>query len=294
MCDHIPLESLTLRSLFTAYKQQMLTTYTLINIENGLRLAQPFVLGLAINGLLRASYTGLLWFIAQHLLHMLISSLRRMYDTRAFTSVYSHLAADVIVTQRAQRVDVSKVAARSVLSRAYVDFFEQHVPLLFRALYSVAGALAMLAFYDSRLIGFCVLLIIPATLLNAAYGRTTFELSRRLHDRLENEIDVIRQGDYREIREHYDAVARWRIKLSDAEAINFSLMELFVLAVLATSLVHYCATANPEAGDIFAVFRYVLLFIMGVDSVPKLVQQMSRLRDIGFRVRTGSRPGTPA
>ena len=78
------------------------------------------------------------------------------------------------------------------------------------------------------------------------------------------------------------------VKLSDAEAINFSLMELFVLGLIVASLVHFCSRDAVQAGDIFAVFRYVLMFIMGLDSVPRLVQQMSRLRDIGMRMHRSS------
>src|SRR5688572_8572218 len=76
--------SLTIRSLFSHNRGRILTTYALFNVENLLRLAQPFVLGWAINDLLRPSYVGLTCLVTQHLLHMLISSFRQMYDTRAF------------------------------------------------------------------------------------------------------------------------------------------------------------------------------------------------------------------
>src|SRR5262245_42779996 len=80
-------------------------------------------------------------------------------------------------------------------------------------------------------------------------------------------------------------LAGWRIKLSDSEAWNFGLMELFVLGLLATALWHYCSAGVVEPGSVFAVFRYVLMFVMGLDSVRMLVQQVSRLRDIGGRMR---------
>jgi len=291
----LPPQRVTLRSLFFANKGRMLATYALFNIENLLRLAQPLVLGLAINDLLRSSYFGLMVFVAQHLAHMLISSFRQMYDTRAFTAIYTELVTDLIVDQREQAVDVSRVAARSGLSREYVEFFERYVPMLIRALYSVVGALVLLGCYDWTLIPFCVALVIPAVLLNAAYGRNTLELSGLLHDDLERGVSVIQDGNAEEVRNHFQSVAHWRIKLSDAEAINFSLMELFVLGLIVASLVHFCSRETVQAGDIFAVFRYVLMFIMGLDSVPRLVQQMSRLRDIGMRMhRSGSNAGRNA
>jgi len=275
----------SLRGLFGANKGRMLATYALFNVENLLRLAQPLVLGLAINGLLEGSYTGLMLFVVQHLAHLVVSSLRRMYDTRAFTSVYTEMATRLVVEQRERQVDLSRVAARSALSRCYIEFFEDYVPMVIRAAYSIVGALVMLGWYDWTLIPLCAGLAIPAALLNAAYGRRTLEYSGGLHDELEREVDVIARGARQEVRGHYGAVARWRIRLSDAEAVNFGLMELFVLAVVAGALVRYCAGGVPAAGDVFAVFRYLMMFIMGLDSAPKLVQQISRLRDIGLRMR---------
>ena len=281
---------LTIRSLFSHNRWRILTTYLLFNVENLLRLAQPFALGWAINDLLRSSYVGLALLITQHLLHMLISSFRQMYDTRAFTSIYTDLATRLVLEQRRQEVDVSRVAARSALSRGYVEFLEHYVPMIIRAAYSIVGALAMLAFYDQSLIYICLILLVPACLLNLAYSRRTLALNKRLHDQFEREVEVIERNEGEEVRSHYDAVARWRIRLSDAEAINFSLMELFVLGVMVAALVKYCTLPGVAAGDIFAVFRYVLMFVMAMDSVPKLVQQVSRMRDIGFRMRGGGAP----
>ena len=283
---HAGRDGASLGGLLRSYRRRLAGTYALLNVENLLRLAQPFVLGLAIDGLLKSSYIGLVLFVCQHLAHLLVASVRRVVDTRTFADIYAGVASSLVVKQRNRRVDVSRVAARSALSRSYVDFFEQSVPMMVRAGYSVAGALVMLIWYDWTLILFCLVLIIPAVLLNAAYGRKTLGLAGGLHDRFEQEVDVIARGDVEEVRRHFDAAAHWRIRLSDAEAINFGLMELFVLGVMAATLVHYCTLSGPRPGDIFAVFRYVTMFIIGVDAVPKVVQQVSHLRDISLRLRT--------
>jgi len=273
----------SLKGLFRKHRGKMLLTYSLFNVENLLRLAQPAALGWAINDLLHDRWLGVWILIAQHLSHMLIGSIRKMYDTRAFTSIYSELATDVIVSQKSQNEAVSRIAARSAMSREYVDFFERYVPMIIRSGYSIVGALVMLGLYDPWLIVYCGGLIVPAMILNTYYSRKTLKLSTGLHDQLEHEIDIIQEGGEPEVREHFDKAAGWRVRLSDAEAINFGLMELFILGVIISCLVRFCSLGTPEAGDIFAVFRYVLMFIMGMDSVPRLVEQMSRLKDIGKR-----------
>lgn len=277
-------EASPLRAIFAANRAKLFLTYLLFNVENLLRLCQPFVLGLAINDLLHDSSHGLLLFVGQHVTHLLISSLRQMYDTRVFTGIYTDLATKLVVEQRRQEVGLSRVAARSSLSREFVEFFENHVPLLIKSAYSIVGALVMLAFYDRVLVPVCLGLLLPAVVLNRVYSRRTFELNRKLHDQLEHEVDVIDKCQESSVHRHYDAVASWRVRLSDCEALNFGTMEIFVLAVMVLALLRTCSSLTATPGDIFAVFRYVLMLLMGIDGIPKLVQQFSRLRDLTLRL----------
>lgn len=280
-----PSSPITLSGIFRRNKWQIIATYSLFSFENVLRLTQPMVVGWAINDLLDSSYRGLMWFVAQHVTHLAIGMIRQMYDTRAFTAIYTDLATQIVKEQRVQGIAVSRVAARSTMSRNYVEFFEQYVPMVIRALYSVVGVLVMLAFFDVVLVAYCLGLIVPAFWLNFYYSRKTLALSAGLHDEFEREVQVIDHGDEKGVREHFATIARWRVRLSDAEAINFSLMEFFILGVLLLSLMRFCTSEAPRsAGEIFAAFRYMLMFVMGIDAVPRLVQQLSRLRDIGSRV----------
>ncbi len=61
-------------------------------------------------------------------------------------------------------------------------------------------------------------------------------------------------------------------------------MEFFILAVIIAALARYCSRPGVEAGDIYAVFAYVMMFVGGLDYVPMLTQQLARLHDIGGRV----------
>ena len=271
-------------SLFSSNRPKLLATYLLFNLENLIRLAQPFVIGLAINDLLQSSYLGLWIFVAQHIAHLVVSSFRQMYDTRTFSDIYSELVTNLVVEQRERDVKVSRVAARSMMSRQFVDFLERSIPMIIRVAYSIVGALVMLAFYDWMLMPFSLALVLPALLINRVYARSTLSLSQRLHDQLEREVDIIEPGYRDEVRDHFDQLAGWRIKLSDREAWNFGIMEFFVLIVLVISLLRTTSIVDLAAGDIFAVFRYLMLLFVGLDSVPKLVQQVSQLRDIDRRV----------
>ena len=75
--------------LFRAHWRPLLLTYALYNVENLLNLAHPLVLGVAINGLIRSEYGGLALLVGQHLAHLFVGTARQMYDTRAFTAIYT-------------------------------------------------------------------------------------------------------------------------------------------------------------------------------------------------------------
>lgn len=284
-------EPTTLGGLFRRYRWRLLFTYGLFNVENLLALAQPLVLGLAVNGLLAGSYRHLWLLAGQYLAHLMIGELRRCYDVRVFNGIYTTLATRVVVGQRRGRAAVSQIAARSALSRAFVEFFQRDVPVVVFALYSLVGGLLMLGYYDVSLVPWCLLLVVPAGVLNALYGRRALALNRTLHDEYEREVGVIERGREDEIRGHYAAVSRWRIRLSDWEAVSFGVMDLFTLALIAVSLIHFCARDGATAGAILAVLRYVLMFAQGLDGLPFMVQQLTRLRDICRRMHSG--PSVP-
>lgn len=280
-----------LRGLFRTYRWQILVTYALFAAENLLRLAQPLLLGWAVNDLLASSCRGALLFSAQHAAFVLTGVCRRRYDARVYRRIYAGLAARLVQEQRGCGVAVTAVAARSALAREFVTFFERDVPVMMQAVFSVAGALAFLAACDGLLVACCLGLLLPAYLLNRSYSRKTYQLNQRLNDELEREVEVITHGGATEVRGHYERVGYWHVQLADREACNFGLMEVFVLGLLLAVLARSCAALGSDVGGIVAAWRYALMFVAGLDAAPLLVGQLSRLKDIGRRLRRSDARG---
>jgi ABC-type multidrug transport system fused ATPase/permease subunit len=273
-------------SIFSAYRWRILATYALFNLENLLRVAQPLVLGWAIHDLLRSSVCGLAIFFGQHVLYMALGAARRVNDTRCFTRIHADLAAGLVLDQRRRQVEVSRVAARSALSREIVDFFERDVAIVLYVLYSVIGALVMLCWVDWVLVPWCLALVLPAYLLSRWTGRQSLLLNGRLNDQLEHEVEIIERAQPAEVRGHFDLIRRWRIMLSDRDAWSFGILELLIYVAMAAALVRTCARPGVDAGTILAVLGYVLMYVSGIANVPLLVQQFNRLRDIGRRLQS--------
>jgi ABC-type multidrug transport system fused ATPase/permease subunit len=275
----------TLKGIFFKHWRSLTLTYSLTFLENLFELLYPFAIGVAINGLLEGTTSSVLLLILTWLAHLGVGTFRHLYDTRTFTRIYSDLATSVVLGQRKQGVSDSQIVARSALSREFVTFFERDVPLVFNSVFGFFGALIMLFIYDWQISVYCLVLLIPLLVLNQIFARKSLRLNEELNNQLEREVEVLTAQNEDSVRSHYQLLGKWRIKLSNAEAGNWSVMELFVIGLALAVLFRTVSLPNIQTGDIYAIISYLWNYIGSLDNVPSLVQQLSRLRDIGKRMQ---------
>lgn len=272
--------------IFVANRWRVFGLYSLFGAENSVRLILPWSFGMAIDGLLVDTFFWAVIFLIISVIHVVIACLRRVFDTRVYTRIYSDLAVNVIVRQRKQKVNVSRLSARSALCRECVDFVERDIPVLLASLFSIAGALLMLSLYDWLLVVLCVAFLVPIAITNVIYGRKCYRLNCLLNDRFEREVDAIDQGSEAQVSKHYSVLRFLRIRLSDLQAVNFSAMELITLGLMLVALVRACVlTTSVEPGYVYAIFRYLHMFTLALSSLPILLRQLGRLNDIRKRMQ---------
>jgi ABC-type multidrug transport system fused ATPase/permease subunit len=222
--------------------------------------------------------------LAVWLIHTATGVFRQRYDTRVFTSIYTDLATRTVGEQRSMGVSTSQIVARSALSREFVTFFERDVPATVNSVFGLFGALVLLFFYDVWSAIFCLMLLIPLAILNRRYSRRTLLLNRRLNNQFEREVSVLTRLVPSRVLGHYRLLGRWRIRLSDAEAMNWGVMELFNIGLSAAVILRVASLHRIQPGTIYAMLAYLWNFIASLNNVPMLVQQLSRLKDIATRM----------
>ena len=273
-----------LQTIFGKYRGRILVTYVVTLLENVFELFYPSLTGLAVNGLLKNHLTGLGLLLAVWLIHTATGVFRQRYDTRVFTSIYTDLATRTVDEQRSMGVSTSQIVARSSLSREFVTFFERDVPATVNSVFGLFGALVLLFFYDVWSAVFCLMLLIPLAILNRRYSRRTLLLNRRLNNQFEREVSVLTRLVPSRVLGHYRLLGRWRIRLSDAEAMNWGVMELFNIGLSAAVILRVASLHRIQPGTIYAMLAYLWNFIASLNNVPMLVQQLSRLKDIATRM----------
>jgi ABC-type multidrug transport system fused ATPase/permease subunit len=248
-------------------------------------LLRPFFLGLAVNDLLKGSYHGLIVLSVVHASWLIIGTIRHMYDTRTYSAIYTSLVTQFL-SRRYGKSEVSKLSAHSTLAREFVDFLEFDLVYVIDALYSIVGSLVLLYFYDSSVVGICFALLLPVMVISYYYGKKMKRLTRLKNDELEKQVHIISEGDREVIKDHYNQLRKWQVKISDKEALNFGMIEIMVMVVIGASLLISTKLFGTSmlAGNIIGMYTYILKFVSGMDTIPYTVQRLTSLNDITYRI----------
>ena len=198
-----------------------------------------------------------------------VGAARRAVDTRAFTRIYTELAVPGILNQRIKGIDTSTTTARVALSREFVNFFEHHLPTLITSAFSIIGAMVMLLLIEFWSGVVALLIVAGFGLLLPHYVKVNDRLYFKLNNRLEKEVD---------------RVERFRILISNREAFSFLCIGMAMSLLFGITLTVLTLKQGVTAGHIYAVITYLWTFAISLDDAPRLVEELSKLKDIGRRV----------
>lgn len=277
----------TLKAIARAYPGKLFFTLSLVALENALLLAYPLFAGFAVDSIIRGDTGSALVYAVVVLAFWVVGAARRAVDTRTFTRIYTDLAVPVILNQRLQNQDTSTAAARVVLAREFVDFFEKHIPTIATALVSIVGAAVMLALIEPWIGLACLLALVLCSTLLPRFARRNQSLHERLNDRLEKEIGMVARVGAASLQRHYRVLSRLRIWLSDREVVAYLFIGTVAAALFVVAISQLARSPEVKAGHVYAVMTYLWTFVSSLDKAPTMVDQLARLRDIGKRVDPG-------
>jgi hypothetical protein len=271
--------------LVREHRTQLMLTYTLFGLEMLASLLRPYLVGVAVDGLIAGSYRGLVELSVAHLLYLAIGTARHMYDTRTFSAIYMTYVTRLLA-QPAGAEELSRRSALSTLARQVTDFLEFDVNYLVEAFYNIIGSLVLLFIYDHEVVTICIGILAAVSVLGRGYGSSAARLNKVQFDELEQQVDIIAGQDPAAMTEHYRRLRGLQVRISDLEAKNFGATELLVLIALSGSLLvasHERGIPMP-VGSIIALYTYVLRFASGLETIPYAIQRLGALRDIMRRL----------
>ncbi len=147
----------------------------------------------------------------------------------------------------------------------------------------------MLVWFDPFIGAMCMVLLIPLGLTGHWLSKKSERLNKGLNDRLEKEVGLLQRGQSSGIKRHFRALGVWRVRLSDAEAKAFGIMEIIVIALFVAALWKMGQDKTLLAGTIYAIFTYIWRFVSSLDQAPQIIQQLAKIRDLDRRFDTDDR-----
>ena len=273
-----------LKHIGQTHRRKLITTFSLVGLDNLLLLVYPVFGGWAINAVMEGNVWQAMLYGVVVLLMWIIGAARRIADTRTFTKIYTEIAVPVVLEQRKREVPHSAITARVALSREFVSFFEEHLPIAATSLVSIFGACMMLLILEFWVGVLAVAILALFLWLLPRFAAISENLYFHLNNRFERDNHLIRDGNEHQLYRHYGWFAKLRVLISNREALGYLSIGIAMSVLFGFAFIHMTLKGYGSAGHIYSVSTYLWMFAMSLDDVPRLVEQYSNLKDIGQRV----------
>ncbi len=274
----------SLTSLTKRYPWRVSFTVSVVVVESALDTLYPLVIGLAINGLLEDSYSGLFWLSVLGISTAIVGSGRRFLDTRIYAGIYRDMAVLLAKGEQEENAPVTRISARVILFEEFIEFLEDSVPELVGTVVSVLLILTIMLTLNPQVFfgSFAFLCIFAAVYFFT--GSRNFNLNRGFNNQLEQQVSAIEDGRSRRMFIHFGRMMQWRIRLSDLETINFFIIWIAAVALIVFTPISAVNSEIVKYGLVLSLLMYVFQFIDGVVELPTHIQQLIRLREISDRL----------
>lgn len=271
-----------IRSIISENRLRLSFTLVLILVEAILILLFPLYIGKALDGALLKQYSGNMALGLLGFTLLIIGMGRRILDSRFYGRIYEKLGLETISKVKGE--DTSTQSARLQLVDELIEFLENAFPDLIQNLIGLFGVVLILATLNFKIfMGSCVLLILILLVYWLSAQRTLF-YNKGVNDEMEHQVNILNKGSNKQLKFHLQDLVRWNIKLSDLEALNFSISWLLALTFLLTSIVIAVGDGILEYGALIALIMYVFQLIENAVNLPLYYQNWLRLQEIMDRI----------
>lgn len=275
---------LSLRAVGAVYYPKIILTWVLLIIEALLALLLPLGIGRAVDALNAQSISGLIELAILIVLLIVIGAGRRFYDTRAYSSIQRELSSGLVEREKAKGLALSKTIARVNLLSELVSFLENSLPTLILTGIMFVGILFVVFGIDMRVMLLCLLSSLGVILIYALSGNKYMRFNKGENDEYERQLDVLAKPDLAKVDRHFKRLMSWRVRLSDLETVNFSLVWFVLAALLIGSIYFIVENATITSGQKITTIMYVFDYVEVVVGLPIFYQEALRLKDITRRL----------
>ncbi len=275
-------KELNIATLYLHRPWKISLTWIVVLIENILMAIVPLFIGYSIDGLLQDDFTNLWYLVSLFFALIVISVLRRIYDTR----VYSQLRIDLglQVDTRHQHQSVSIRNARLDMSAELIEFLEESLPQIITSAVQIIIALVILYTFHMSLAVAALIATLTMMIIYSFFHGGFYRLNQQLNLQTEKQVSVLTGNG--KLLDHLNYLRQAEIKLSDREAYLYGLIFICLLSFLVFNLWKSTSLDGVTAGMLFSIVTYSWEYIEAILIMPITLQQWSRLSEIQKRINS--------
>jgi ABC-type bacteriocin/lantibiotic exporter with double-glycine peptidase domain len=257
--------------------------YFLNILEELCYLLIPSTVGMMIDSFFYVKGYGLLAFTLCYVGWQLVALIRRIQDTKIFTEIFNKLSLNIL-NKKNEELTTTLISARIGLMNEIVTFFEDDLPFFIRSLISIFGSALLLYYYNPLLLLVSLIIIIPSLIINYYYSSRLNDASYKLNSHYEKQVEIIEKDNKEDQIKYFTELRKYKIRKSNLEAFNFTIIEMFVFVMITVSIYVICKSSNMNYGSIVASYGIILRFAYGFDILPHITSRYATLQDVVKRM----------
>jgi ABC-type multidrug transport system fused ATPase/permease subunit len=273
-----------IKEILKENKLQIASIYSLLIIQYGLFAIMPYLLGKAIDDLLKKNSTGLVTLLIAEIAALILGFCLKRYDTKVFMKIFCDKAIKAVQILRDKNILPSKIAARYQLVGFYSDFFEYSLPQIINSFIGAGTALTMLYITDHKIGLIASILFFLMILVNKIYSFKTQKIDLDIQNNKENVNHTLIEN--LEYKPHLINLSANYVKKSNLDAANFFFNDSLSI-IMHVSIMMILVYTNPTVGAITSTLLYVdklygvtynifyfFMFMRSIENTNKLLHEM--------------------
>ena len=248
-------------------------------------LAEPFILGKAIDGLLAKNYIWLIIFLVVELLHNVFMYRRMVFDTKVYVKIYNDIIFNFLRNNK--EIDTSAKIARTDMSHSIIGFLEGDIHFFIMAIVTVIGSLFFI-FMQHALTGVIVVCsILPITIIAILFYKKIAQSTKVLNTHYEQKASIMHSEDEFQIDTYFKRRARIIVMQSTLQGRNWASLNVAKTIFLVLSLFIFTSkNIDMTQGEAIAMYAYLNQFIIALMSIPIAMETITRIKDVIGRIKS--------
>lgn len=275
---------LKLWTLIRVFYPRVGATWVLTLCETALIALVPLFIGFAIDGLLAGQSAALFQLAGVMAALIMVSVIRRIYDTRVFGTVRVEVGRTQAMRASAQPVSI--LNARLGMGRELVDFLEVEVPLVITAVVQIIISVALLYAFDATLAQAAGCTVVVILTIYGFFHKHFFRLNGVFNRQTERQVSILEAHSAPHILTHLLRLRRMEVRISDAESALYGSIFAILLGLVVFNLWYATTHVAVTPGTIFVIVSYSWEFVEAAVTFPMALQSWSRLSEIIQRLST--------